>query len=230
MRTLAIIPAKGKSEGLPGKNLAMLGDKPLIVHTIEDVLASKLIDKLVVSTEDEVIGETSQKAGADVIYRPEWMCQPHSRAEEAVEHVLYALEAIGERYDTVMLLQCTSPFRQPGDLDNALALFEMSQVNSLFSACEIKQFLWRKDAPNQFVRLMDDMRTRPMRQQKNPAIAENGSFWITKASIYKNFHCRLMDKVGIYLQPKWCGIEIDTEEDLRVCRILMPWLTQSKLI
>jgi len=230
MSTIAIIPAKGMSDELPRKNLAILGDKPLIVHTIEDALNSELIDKVVVSTEDAEIGDVSKEAGAEVIFRPRWLCEPHSRAEEAIEHALYVLESQGKSFDIVALLQCTSPFRRPNDLDNAIKLFKEQAFNSLFSACEIKQFLWRKNALSQLIRIGDDMRVRPMRQDKSSVLIENGSFWITKTFVYKNFHNRLLDKVGKFGQPNWCGIEIDTMEDLELCRILLPWLTKSGLV
>lgn len=121
-RILAVIPARGGSKGLPGKNLKMLAGKPLIAWSIEQALASKGIDRLIVSTDDEEIATVSKQFGADVPFmRPPVLASDTSPVSGAILHVMQQLRDMGDRYDIVMLLECTSPIRYPNDIDKAIA-------------------------------------------------------------------------------------------------------------
>ena len=121
-RILALIPARGGSKGLPGKNLKSLAGKPLIVWSIEQALASKTIDRLIVSTEDEEIASVSRRHGADVPFlRPVELATDMALVGSAIIHAVQTLQSMGEHYDIVMLLECTSPVRYPGDIDRAIA-------------------------------------------------------------------------------------------------------------
>ena len=109
---LAIIPARGGSRRLPRKNVRLLCGKPLIAYTIEAALSSKLIDRVVVSTEDEEIAEVSKKYGAEVLERPEELARDDSPTIDAVMHVLNWFEERKEFFDIVVLLEPTSPLRK----------------------------------------------------------------------------------------------------------------------
>ena len=121
-RILAIIAARGGSKGLPGKNLKLLAGKPVIVWSIEQALASKAIDRLIVSTEDEEIASVSRRHGADVPFmRPVELATDIALVGSSIIHAMQTLQSMGEHYDIVMLLECTSPVRYPGDIDRAIA-------------------------------------------------------------------------------------------------------------
>lgn len=121
-RILALIPARGGSKGIPRKNLRMLAGKPLIAWSIEQALASKYIDRLLVSTEDEEIAQVSKEWGAEVPFmRPMEHATDTSPVAGAILHAMHSLQSAGDTYDVVMLIECTSPVRYPGDLDNVIA-------------------------------------------------------------------------------------------------------------
>src|SRR4030066_411377 len=136
---LAIIPARGGSRGIPRKNVRLLCGKPLIAYTIETALSSKLIDRVVVSTEDEEIAGISKEYGAEVIKRPEELARDDSPTIDVVMHVLNWFEEKNEYFDIVVLLEPTSPLRKENDLDSAVRLFiqKIDEADSLISLGEI---------------------------------------------------------------------------------------------
>jgi len=121
-RVLALIPARGGSKGIPRKNLRELCGKPLIAWSIEQARACRGIDRLIVSTEDEEIAAVAQRSGADVPFlRPAEFATDASPVAGAILHAMQTLAKGGEAYDIVLLIECTSPVRYPGDLDSAIA-------------------------------------------------------------------------------------------------------------
>jgi len=121
---LAIIPARGRSKGIPRKNIKLFSGKPLIVYSIVAAKASKQIDKIVVSTEDEEIAEISKKFGVKVIKRPIELSEDNSTTMDVVKHVLSVLKET-ENYipGVVVLLQPTSPLRTVKTIEMAISKF-----------------------------------------------------------------------------------------------------------
>jgi CMP-N-acetylneuraminic acid synthetase len=118
---LAIIPARGGSKGIPRKNIRDLCGKPLIAYSIEAALKSKLIDRVVVSTEDEEIAEISKSFKAEVPFlRPPQMAGDHSSISEATNYTLSRLNSEGYNPDIAVSLYPTHPFRTPALIDNLL--------------------------------------------------------------------------------------------------------------
>ena len=110
---LGLIPARGGSKGLPGKNLMVLAGKPMIAWTIEAALAAHSIDDVVVTTDSAQIAAAARDAGADVPFmRPADLAADGTPMVDTVLHALDALEAQGQAYDVVALLQPTSPLRR----------------------------------------------------------------------------------------------------------------------
>ena len=144
MRTLGIIPARGGSKGIPGKNVAMLAGKPLIAWTIEAARRSGLLSRVIVSTDDLKIAEVAQQFGGEVPFmRPAALAGDESPVVDAVEHALQMLaERDGEHYDAVLLLQPTSPLRNTGDIDSVLALARERVPPAIISVCEALPHPW----------------------------------------------------------------------------------------
>lgn len=112
--TLALIPARGGSKGLPRKNLALLGGRPLIAWSIEAALGCAGVTRVVVSTEDEEIADTARSFGAEVPFlRPEALAADQSDLSRALEYTVARLAEQGYRPDCVVHLAPTSPFRPP---------------------------------------------------------------------------------------------------------------------
>lgn len=105
-KILCLIPARGGSKGLPKKNIRKLIDKPLIAWTIKQALASKYLDKIIVSTDDEQIAAVSRKYGAEVPFlRPHKLAADKAKSIDVILHALSYLEQQGMRYDYILLLE-----------------------------------------------------------------------------------------------------------------------------
>lgn len=117
-RILAIVPARGGSKGLPGKNVRSFLGKPLIAWTLEAASNSRYVDQIAVSTDDDAIAEAAASAGFPPPFRrPDSLAGDKASVVDAVVHVL---ETLGERWDYVILLQPTSPLRRAADIDAAI--------------------------------------------------------------------------------------------------------------
>lgn len=131
MKVLALIPARGGSKGLPGKNIRLFHGHPLIGWSIQHALDSKRVTKVLVSTDDPQIADLSLKYGAHVPFlRPLELAQDNSTSVDVAQHALSYLEKIGETFDVVLLLQPTSPIRHLQDLDGMLNLLEKNWDNA----------------------------------------------------------------------------------------------------
>lgn len=140
-KILAIIPARGGSKRIPRKNLRNLLGKPLIAYTIEAAQKSKYINRVVVSTEDKEIVSVSEKFGAEVINRPKELSEDESQTIDAVLHALDFLKKKNYQPNICILLQPTSPLREPSDIDNAMNIF-------LENKCDLVVSFRKDKSPN----------------------------------------------------------------------------------
>ena len=146
---LGLIPARGGSKGLPRKNIKLLLGKPLIAWTIEQALASKYLDKVVVSTDDEEIAKISKKYGAEVPFiRPKELATDKTKGIDVVLHTIRWMEENGKSYDFLMLLQSTSPLRTFEDMDKAIELLFLKKAKAIVSVCEVEHHpYWSNTLP-----------------------------------------------------------------------------------
>lgn len=217
MKILCIIPARGGSKGIPGKNLREVAGKPLIVWTIDQALAVTGDVRVVVSTDDLAIAEVARAAGADVPFvRPAELSVDTAATEPTVIHALDTLATTGYRPDVVVLLQATSPVRLPGTIDRAIAEFTHSGVDSLVGVVAQAPFLWRTGNPPT---AGYDVARRPRRQELTDDelfYRETGSLYVTAARLYSSAGNRLGGRIGLFLMDEVEGIDIDTSVDLLV--------------
>lgn len=132
-KILAIIPARGGSKRLPGKNIKPLLGKPLIAYTIQAAQGSRLLDKIVVSTEDSAIAAISKEFGAEIIERPEELAQDDSKSIDVVLHTLDYLARKNYIPDVCVFLQPTSPLRDSQDIDAAIEMFLKNKAATAIS-------------------------------------------------------------------------------------------------
>jgi N-acylneuraminate cytidylyltransferase len=208
---LAIIPARGGSKRIPGKNLAPLAGRPLICHTIDHALASKRVQRTVVSTDDPAIAEVAREAGADVIDRPAKISGDSATSESALIH---ALDRQKKKPGLVVFLQATSPVRRAFDIDQAIAQFERDGLDSLFSACENNKLIWKsgRKGPEP---INYDYRSRKREQEFRTQYRENGSIYVVTPSLLRREKCRLGGKIGVYLMPEWASYQVDQPWEIR---------------
>lgn len=131
MEYLGIIPARGGSKGVPRKNIKMICGHPLIAWTISAALASKMLDRIVVSTEDEEIAAISRAYGAEVLERPAHLAADETISRDVIAH---ALQATGLSHS--VLLQPTSPVRSPGLIDRVITSFKNGSWDSMATGCQ----------------------------------------------------------------------------------------------
>lgn len=138
MRVLAIIPARGGSKGVPGKNIKPLGGKPLLAYTIQASNAAKLLTKTIVSTEDQAIISCAKSYNAQVPFvRPDDLATDTAKSIDVVQHAVQFMESKGEFFDAICLLQATSPFRTDGMIDKAIQKFIDTDADALISVLPV---------------------------------------------------------------------------------------------
>ena len=213
---LALIPARGGSKGIPGKNLQAVGGRPLVVRSIEAALASQGIERVVVSTDDRAIGAVALEAGAEVVERPVAIAGDTASSESALLHALTELERAGPLPDQLVFLQCTSPFTNAEQIDRVLQALEDPRINSSFAVQPWHGFLWREDGrginhnPEQ---------PRQRRQDLEPAYLETGAIYAMRTAAFRQSGSRFCAPWRpVVLDDS--GPEIDTPADLALCRSL----------
>lgn len=224
-QVVAVIPARGGSKRLPKKNLREIAGHPLLAHTILQARNSELVGAVFVSTDDDEIAAVAERYGAGVVRRPAELASDQSSSEAALLHAMSEISAMSERqWPAVMMLQCTSPVRLPGDIDNAVKQYWGEKADSLLSCCPAKHFVWRMRS-GQAEPINYDYRDRPRSQDIEPQYQENGSIYITRTGLLLESQCRLGGKVAIYPMGFWSAFEIDDEDDFR----LIEWIMRNRM-
>ena len=143
LSTVAIIPARGGSKGVPLKNLQKIAGKSLLARAIESAQATHGIDLVVVSTDHDGIAAEAERYGATVVRRPDAISGDTATSESALIYTLEQLEKLrGTQFDITVFMQCTSPFINPQNMDNAIARVQRNVADVVFSAVEDHSFLW----------------------------------------------------------------------------------------
>jgi len=212
-KILAIIPARGGSKGLLGKNIRILAGKPLIAWSIESAKKSKLIDKLIVNTDDKKIARVAKKYGVEVPFlRPKRLAQDNSSIYDVIFHALDWYKERGSEFDLVILLEPTSPLRKDDDIDNAIKLFlkNYDKAGSLASVGEIH-------LENPFITLkIDGKYAKPLfkssfgqRQKLAQAYFPYGVIYLSKVKTLRKYKKFYQDRTLYYLIERWQNYEID---------------------
>jgi len=220
-KPLVIIPARGGSKGLPGKNIADLHGKPLIAWSIKFGLNNiGTGGKVYVSTDSDEIARVSCAAGAGIISRPEEIAGDLSTTESALEH---AISVVGDSFSHLILLQCTSPFRSQDLVQRADRLLkDTPEARSVLTTRTIEQFQWRAHEGLSLIEPTYDLSNRPMRQQRKEhdmVIVETGNMYVTSMQSFKDKLCRVDPRRCCGLETdRYESHEIDTSEDLKLAR------------
>lgn len=228
MNVLAIIPARGGSKGIPGKNIRLICGKPLLAYSIEHARNAPSVTRIVVSTDDTAIARIAEAYGAEVVWRPESISGDTASSESALEHTLGYLR-VTEQYvpDLVVFLQATSPLRKPDDVEQAIQTLLREQADSLLSTGPVHGFVWRitGDAPKSF---SYDHAARPRRQDAPEDLIENGSIYVFKPWVLDQLHNRLGGKIAVHRMEPLYSFQIDEPADLALFEALIPVMAPKK--
>jgi YrbI family 3-deoxy-D-manno-octulosonate 8-phosphate phosphatase len=218
---IAIIPARGASKRLLRKNLALVAGVPLVAHTIRHARGASRVDAVIVSTEDPEIADVARSEGADVVIRPEALASDAATSESALLHVLDTRRDRGlPDPDLVAFLQCTSPVREPDDIDRAIDQLEADGADSLLSVCENTRFVWASGA-NGPASINYDFRHRRREQDLDPQFQENGSIYVFRPWVLRQQNNRLGGRIALYEMDYWSSFQIDSPEDLALCNWIL---------
>ena len=212
---LAVIPARGGSTGIPGKNIIEVAGRPLIAYTLEAAKNSRFIDYVLVSTDSEEIADAARKYGGEVPFlRPDELASDTAKTIDAVLHCVKEMEKLGKSFDTVILLQPTSPLRTAKDIDGAIELFFKNGEKSLVSVSEldVNPVLIRRVEDGRAVPILNESST-VRRQDFKKYYRVNGAIYINKASELGS-ETSLNDNETAYIMDSSHCIDIDSMEDI----------------
>lgn len=206
-RTIALVPLRGGSKGIPKKNIKAIAGRPLCAWVLRAASEARRIDAVYVSTDSDEIKEVVAGLGLDIqiLDRPADLATDEATTESVMMHFLENVRDCR----LLITIQATSPLLQAQQLDEALANFDSNEYDSMLSVVRTGRFFWTEDATP----LNYDPQRRQRRQDFRGTFMENGAFYITKASLLAQRKCRLGGHIGLYEMPEETGIEIDTSED-----------------
>lgn len=224
MRNLAVILARSGSKGLKDKNIKELAGKPLLAYTVEAAIESGKYDIVHVSTDSELYADIAKKYGADVPFlRDEELAGDKSSSWDALRFVVTEYEKLGKSFDTVTLLQPTSPLRDANDIQNAFDIYESKNATAVVSVCEVDHSpLVCNTLPEDgslygFI----DLNKVGRRQDMKPYYRINGAIYIQKTNL-------LMDNTSIYSEGSYAyvmdkrhSVDIDDEVDFTIAQAII---------
>ena len=218
---LAIIPARGGSKRLPGKNVLDLNGKPLIAWSIEAGLKSKYVDKVVVSSDSDHILDISKYYGADTIRRPNNLANDTSSSFDAIKHTIENLE----KYGYVILLQATSPLRNEKHIDEAIELLVIKNSSAVLSVCEMDHSpLWSNildDSLSMKSFLRDEVLNKRS-QDLEKYYRLNGAIFICEIDkLLKEKSFFLKDNIFAYKMNRESSIDIDEQIDYLLAKEIL---------
>jgi len=219
--TVAIIPARGGSKGLVGKNIRMLCGKPLIAWTIEAALKASCISRVIVSTDCQEIAEISEKYGAEIPFlRPPELASDDSSTLSVMSHLIKELDLFAT---DILLLQPTSPLRTHIHINEAYKKFKIDGVGSLVSISSMdKHPYWSyKINNNKMVGFCEDIDAGTRRQDLPCAYALNGAIYIFNGTFIRDRKTLVTSDSGYYIMEKESSIDIDDILDFKIVETIL---------
>lgn len=219
-RVLGLIPARGGSKGVPEKNIRVVGGKPLLAWTIEAAQASKVIDRVILSSDDSKIISVAEKYHCDVPF----IRQPQL-AEDTTPTIDVVLDALNRCpfYEWVALLQPTSPLRTSQDIDSAIERCVALNAPSCVSVCLAQEspfWMFTMNQGKHLDALLPNQAT-TRRQDLPPVYSLNGAIYVANAEWLRRERKFLASETVAYEMPIERSLDIDTESDFLQLQFLL---------
>ncbi|MDD5368446.1 MAG: acylneuraminate cytidylyltransferase family protein [Anaerolineaceae bacterium] len=228
LKTLAIIPARGGSKGVPRKNIRPVGGKPLIAYTIEAVLQVRdLIHRVIVSTDDAEIAEIARVCGAEVPFlRPAELAGDRAPTLPVLQHAVRFVEDQDQvRMDWVLLLQPTTPFRAPEDIRHVVELASSGGCDSVISVVQVYSthpILMKRIEGNQLVPYCIEEKEGTRRQDyQPPAYMRNGAIYMSRRDTIMEKRSIWGETIRPYVMPEERSVNIDSQLDFKLAEFLI---------
>ncbi|MBF0609653.1 MAG: acylneuraminate cytidylyltransferase family protein [Magnetococcales bacterium] len=221
-RVLAIIPARGGSKGLPGKNIRPLQGKPLLAWTVEAARACPLLDRVILSSDDETIMATAREWGCEVPFiRP-----PHLADDKAsmMDVIWHAWQALGKRHAWLVLLQPTSPLRWAADITACLEICLRGSAPaavSMTATSKPPHWLVTLDEAGHPYPLLPGDGLQRQRQELLTTYLPNGAVYVANTYWLAQTQTFITRETKVHIMPAERSVDIDSELDFRLCQLLL---------
>lgn len=217
LKTIAVIPARGGSKGVPRKNVLPIGGVSLIARSVRAAQGAARVDAVFVSTDDPEIAAAARAEGATVIDRPASIAGDTASSEAALLHALDVLEADGVSPERLVFLQCTSPFTKSQEIDDCAAALDDPGVDATFAAASDHGFYWGIGDDGRAVGVNhDETQPRKRRQELPPQYRETGSIYAMRVEPFRAAGHRFCGRV-VLTPVETPPVEIDTLQDFAIC-------------
>jgi CMP-N-acetylneuraminic acid synthetase len=226
MTVVGVIPARGGSKGIPGKNVAQCAGRPLLAWTCDAARVARSLARVIVSTDDERIAEVARSLGVEVPFvRPGELAGDATPALPVLAHALDWLEASGTAVEALVLLQPTSPLRHAHDIDQAVALFRSEGADTVVSVVEVPHRFHPESVMRErggvLAPYLEGTETVTHRQGLEPLFARNGPAVLVVGPRTVRAGRLYGPRTLGYRMAAADSLDVDTEEDLRLADLLL---------
>jgi CMP-N,N'-diacetyllegionaminic acid synthase len=234
-KIIAIIPARGGSKGLPGKNIKPLLGKPLIAWTIDQAKKSKYIDEIFVSTDSMEIAEVSEEYGVKVPYlRPGKLASDGASSMDVISHVISQYENNNSYFDFIILLEPTSPLRKEEDIDNSIELLVKNEsADGVISVGEIHMehpvIVKKINSSGRLEPYIDDVKKISQRQQADKSYFPYGVIYMIRTEVFRRERSLYTNNVIPYYIERWQNYEIDDIYDFIAIEAILTKIQEEQL-
>lgn len=219
MKVLGLIPARGGSRGIPGKNIKLLAGRPLLAYTLDSVQGSKLLTRTILSSDDRGIIQAAKELNLEVPFiRPADLASDTSPTLPVIIHALKFFEQLEEGFDAVCLLQVTNPFRRPGMIDEAIRKFAETDADALVSVLPVPHefnphWVFEPEADGLLTIATGEKKIIPRRQDLPPAYFRDGAVYLTKTKVLLEQNSLYGEKLAYILGDENRHVNLDTMKD-----------------
>lgn len=226
IEVVGLITARGGSKGIPRKNIKLLAGKPLLAWTIEAARQSRLLSRLILSTDDDEIAQTAREWGADVPFiRPEELARDDSSHISVVRHAADWLEQHeGRCPEFLMILQPPTPLRTAADIDGAIELANEKGADAVVSVVEARHHPYltrRMTETGSLVEFVPCDIEYPRRQDLPPAYAINGAVYLIRCSRLPQLETLVPHGSLGFVMPPERSLDIDTLWDFHLAELIL---------